>query len=62
MRMNIEPLRKKLRRLKKRWLELSATAEISTSTIRRVAETEDYMPSLRTLEALTAGIKALPKP
>lgn len=57
--MNIEPLRKKLRRLKKRWFALSALSQISTSTIRRVAETDGYMPSLRTVEALTAGIKAL---
>ena len=59
--MNIEQTRKKLRRCKKQWAELAGSTGISVSTIRRVAETEGYLPSLRTLEALLAGLKELPK-
>jgi len=55
--MNIEQTRKKLRRCKKQWAELAGSTGISISTIRRVAETEGYLPSLRTLEALMAGLE-----
>lgn len=59
--MNIEQIRKQLSKKRKRWAELAKLSSISTATIRRIADTEGYLPSVRTLEALIKGLKDLPK-
>lgn len=59
--MNIEQIRKQLNKKRKRWAELAKLSSVSTATIRRIADTAGYMPTLRTVEALIKGLKDLPK-
>lgn len=59
--MNIEQIRKQLNKRRKQWDALAKSASVSKSTIRRISDTVGYMPTLRTLEALTEGLKKLPK-
>lgn len=59
--MKYESIKKQLLKRRKQWKAIAATAELSVATLRRIATQEDYLPSLRTLQAVEIGLRDTPR-
>lgn len=59
--MKYESIKKQLLKRRQQWKAIAATAEISVATLRRIATQEDYLPSLRTLQAVEIGLRDTPR-
>lgn len=59
--MKYESIKKQLLKRRQQWKAIAATAELSVATLRRIATQEDYLPSLRTLQAVEVGLRDTPR-
>lgn len=59
--MKYESIKKQLLKRRSQWKAIAVTAELSVATLRRIATQEDYLPSLRTLQAVEIGLRDTPR-
>lgn len=59
--MKYESIKKQLRKRRSQWKAIAAAAELSVATLRRIATQDDYLPSLRTLQAVEIGLRDTPR-
>lgn len=59
--MKYESIKKQLLKRRSQWKAIAVTAELSVATLRRIATQENYLPSLRTLQAVELGLRDTPR-